>query len=171
MTREEIICSFIIGIASGIVSSLIVTILYRIKDRERDRQVYFSEWRLYLSKLIGASIQNIDSFSAFFSSNEIPKANKWIHLKKDERKVICDVNMKVLDLETIIEKYYTRENELLDLVCSGEKTTEEIEFMVQKEYLPQVAHAQALITKEAIRVQSLGNKIMQDVMKNNRNGK
>lgn len=86
---DSILLPILTGVISGIISSIIVTQSYRIKDREKDRVIYFDELNSYYMKFLiwVAAIYHTGKFSKKMVDGE-PKLRKWIHLNNDEKAVI-----------------------------------------------------------------------------------
>lgn len=161
MNETEILYSFIIGIASGIVSSVIVTIYYRIKDGEKERQNYFTNLRLYFAGLASITATEVDALSEYISTHELPKTFKWIHLKKSEWIIIANLSEKVMHLNESVCTYVEEKYKLIE----QKKSEDEIDYILGTTYLPQIVHAKALILKESIAIQSLGNETLKKILK------
>lgn len=162
MNETDILYSFIIGIASGIVSSVIVTICYRIKDGEKERQNYFTNLRLYFAGLTNIDVTEVDSLFGYMSTHELPKTFKWIHFKKSEWVIITNLYEKVMLLNESVCTYVEEKYKLVD----QNKSEDEIDCILGTTYLRQIIHAKTLILKESITIQSLGNKTLKKILKN-----
>ena len=87
---------WIVGIISGIISSLIITVFYRKIDnainKERDRQLFFSELREFSRQLSAdvLNVQEIDHLTFakllenFYTRYEFPRQFRWVKLTKEE---------------------------------------------------------------------------------------
>lgn len=101
----ELIYSFVIGIASGIISSVIVTATYRKIDQEKERQHYFAEIRKYFSNLVNISSSDLPSFIDYLVCNEFPIHYKWIRLEKYEVETIQQLKSKKNEISEIVLNY------------------------------------------------------------------
>lgn len=165
MTSQEIFFSFIVGIASGIVSSVLVTVFYRIKDGEKDRQTFFLAVNEYVGGLISISTDDMDAMSAFISSHQLPRIFKWIRLTKAENIVILELYERVSDLQDVLMGYYESTSEIYDQVLNNSISPEESIAALKEKYLPQIISARVFILGMRVKVQSLGNKELQKVIK------
>lgn len=130
----DLIYSFVIGIASGIISSLIVTAIYRKIDQEKERQRYFSDIRRYIANLLNIDTSDLVALDNYTICNEFPVLQKWIHLKKDETIIINKLQNKINYLSTIMLDYKTGKISLL----KHDKTEEEINDILSCKYTPEL---------------------------------
>lgn len=165
MDNLELIYSFIIGIASGIVSSVLVTVFYRMKDSEKERQAYFANLRAYMSKMLIPEPGNIAEMIDFYCSNELPTIFWWIRLKKSEYKIVAEASEKILNLQELISQYSEEQLKLVE----ESKPQEDIDEVLAEKYLPKIAFARAEILVVSLEVKSLGNKTLKRIRKNTRN--
>lgn len=162
MHEMEIFYNFVIGIASGIVSSVLVTIFYRIKDGEKERQEFFTHFRMYFWGLSNITSTDIDSLADYLSTHELPSVYKWIHLKKDEWILVTDLSIKVMNLNELICAYSEEKYRLAE----QNKSEEDIDYILKTKYLHKIIHAKIEILAENTKIQLLGNKTLKKVLKN-----
>lgn len=105
---------FLVGLVSGIVSSLLVTMYYRYKDSERDRQKYFTSLRRYTSELIAISTKDIEAIRHFYFTNERPPIYKWVRLKRDEWKIVYQLDDKLNQLGDVLISYIEDDARLIE---------------------------------------------------------
>jgi len=163
MNNNELIFSFIVGVASGIVSSVLVTAFYRKKDGEKDRQSFFMSFRKYVSQLIAIELSDIDGMSDYFSANELPKVFKWIHLNKDELKIVLGIIEKISELQDLILAYEEEKLKLLDST-----TKQEAKDILIPKYLSAIVLARTEIICANLELTSLGNKTLTKYIKKNK---
>lgn len=161
MDQVELIYSFSIGIASGIVSSVLVTAFYRKRDEEKERQAYFASLRMYVDKLLITKFDDITAMIDFYCSNELPPVFRWVPLKNDEYKTIAEISMKVLHLQELISQY---SEEKLNMSQKGFEP-KDTDFTLNQKYLPQISHAHAEIIAANIELKTLGNKTLKQIRK------
>lgn len=111
MSFTDILISIITGIISGILSSLIITVIYRKIDQEKDRQNYFHDLRAYIYLLFSHSFSDTEKLKDFFLVNEFPCPYKWIHLTKQEKDLIHEVEQYCESLRDLILMYHTEKEE------------------------------------------------------------
>lgn len=151
-----IVSDIVIGVISGIISSIIVTQAYRIKDRERDRQLFFEQLRLYSSQLSNLDCSDINGIIDFMSVNTFPKAQKWVKLTKKESHVLFKFNMMVIDFQDLVMKYMELDGNIFGKTFeTGER--EDIQAKILK------AHVSIVIYHSEI--MELGNPILQKYKK------
>ena len=126
--------NFISGIICGIISSFIVSHWYRLKDRERDRTMYFEEVYIFTKKLYFITFKLPDAkFIKEMNEIKMPRRYKWIHIKKKEKNIIDNIEKVYQNLEEIVyhidEEYRKLEgtDENSDVVCVGMKFSDDIQ--------------------------------------------
>lgn len=118
MSWNEIEYSLIIGVISGIISSIIVTQLYRIKDRERDRILFFERFEDFYLKLCSLlSSLMFPNEEVFLELKNIypPRKYRWIYLKKEEASIIYKID----------EIYYSLASKIREMSNEYQKTKDE----------------------------------------------
>lgn len=172
MPFQELIFSFVIGIASGIVSSVMVTVFYRIKDGEKDRQAFFSTVKEYIGGLIAIPADDIEAMSAFYSSHEYPRIFKWIRLTKDEHTILDKLDDRISELQDVIVNYYLEASTVYDPILAqqeapmpSEATINAFNDSLKEKYHTDIVLARTRIIVMRAEIDSLGNKEMTKIMK------
>ena len=172
MPFQELIFSFVIGIASGIVSSVLVTIFYRRKDSEKDRQAFFTAIKEYTGGLTAIAADDIEAISTFLSSHERPQIFKWIRLTKDERTTLYELFDRILKLQEVITEYHTEVSKIYDPFINQQEDSPPSETCIndrkdsaKEEFDSQIRVALTSIRVMTLHISVLGNKEMTKLMK------
>lgn len=153
MDLFDLLNSFVVGIASGIVSSVIVTAAYRFYDRERDRQNYFQALQTYIDSIVKIGLQDTYALIEFTEKHKLPKQYRWVHLNKVEQQIIDDAIKKEYIITNVLTQFYFESRDI---------PQNEIDNLWESKFESEVISAVAELTPAALKVMCLGEKVLMD---------
>lgn len=149
----DLLNSFVVGIASGIVSSIIVTAAYRLYDRERDRQIYFAALQTYINSIVRIGLNDTYALIEFTKNHKLPKQYRWVHLNKVEQQIVDSAKKEDYTLSRILSNFYFESRKI---------PKDEIDNLWKSKFRSEVIDVVAELAQIAIKVRCLGEKVLME---------